>query len=259
MYVYALSDLHVEHKRNREYLNQLLSACTQHQKEYDVLLVAGDVCNGIKKLEESLTKFVDKFRYVFYCPGNHELWSARDPNTTSNELFYDIIDLCDGLGVFTQPACVDGVWIVPLYSWYDRAFAQGTVRDDEYKDVDKLWSDARLCTWSEDPSPFFVKYTEEMLKEKKFEGEVITFSHFLPRLELLPPKSFLRTPFLPAVVGTDQLERWVRSLGSTLHVFGHSHISWDQTIDEVRYKTNPVAGHTEHPRWHRTWDGYKVR
>lgn len=30
--------------------------------------------------------------------------------------------MCTELGVYTIPKCIEGVWIVPLYSWYHASF-----------------------------------------------------------------------------------------------------------------------------------------
>lgn len=29
-----------------------------------------------------------------------------------------VLELCNRLGVHTQPTCVEGLWVVPLLSWY---------------------------------------------------------------------------------------------------------------------------------------------
>jgi hypothetical protein len=40
---------------------------------------------------------------------------------------------------------------------------------------------------------------------------------------------------LPLVAGALGLDRQVRALNSAIHVFGHSHIDFDQVIEGVRY------------------------
>lgn len=47
---------------------------------------------------------------------------------------------------------------------------------------------------------------------------VISFSHFLPRIELCPEKRFLSEPLLPKVIGSNILEAQVRALRPELHV-----------------------------------------
>merc|ERR1712194_382889 len=68
------------------------------------------------------------------------------------------------------------------------------------------------------------------------EGQpVITFSHFLPRVELLPEKRYLFTPSLAKAVGSRFLWERVRELAPSVHVFGHTHFGWDADLDGIRY------------------------
>lgn len=53
---------------------------------------------------------------------------------------------------------------------------------------------------------------------------VVSYSHYLPRLELCPEKRFLTEPLLAKVVGSDVLESQVRRLQPHLHLYGHTHI-----------------------------------
>ena len=77
-------------------------------------------------------------------------------------------------------------------------------------------------------------------REEHHEG-VISFSHFLPRIELNPEKRFLYLPTLSKAVGSDYLKRRVAQLRPDLHVFGHTHFGWDSTIDDVRYVQIPLC------------------
>lgn len=70
---------------------------------------------------------------------------------------------------------------------------------------------------------------------------VMTFSHFLPRLELCPEKRFLLQPQLPKVLGSRVLEQQIRAVRSRLHLFGHSHIPIDLTLEGVRYLQWPLG------------------
>jgi Calcineurin-like phosphoesterase len=71
---------------------------------------------------------------------------------------------------------------------------------------------------------------------------VVTFSHFLPRFELMPP--FLnKARKLSLVVGDPAIDEQLRALGSSVHVFGHTHWQADTTIEGVRYIQNPI-GHS---------------
>ena len=70
---------------------------------------------------------------------------------------------------------------------------------------------------------------------------VISFSHFLPRQELCPEKRFLLEPLLTKVVGSDFLERQIRRLRPHVHLFGHTHIPIDLTLEDIRYIQWPLG------------------
>ena len=67
-----------------------------------------------------------------------------------------------------------------------------------------------------------------------------SFSHFLPRLDLLPPRDRLLYKELGRVCCSGGLERQLRRLGSDVHVFGHTHINWDKVHNGVRYVQHPL-------------------
>ena len=70
---------------------------------------------------------------------------------------------------------------------------------------------------------------------------VISLSHFVPRQELLPEKRTLFQPGLHRVSGSVPLERQLRQLMPDLHVFGHTHLNMDKTIDGIRYIQWPLG------------------
>ncbi|CAM9576601.1 unnamed protein product, partial [Phaeothamnion confervicola] len=77
---------------------------------------------------------------------------------------------------------------------------------------------------------------------------VASLSHFLPRQELCPEKRFLVEPMLPKVIGSDALERQVRALRPSVHVFGHTHIPIDLQLEGIRYVQWPLGSPREQTR-----------
>ena len=69
----------------------------------------------------------------------------------------------------------------------------------------------------------------------------ISFSHFLPRLELLPEKRLLFSPILAKGMGSNYLGDRVSRLKPDLHLFGHSHYGWSTKIDGIQYTQACVA------------------
>ena len=73
--IWAISDIHVDFPANMSWLFSL------PKKDADgidysagTLILAGDVCHALPMLGTTLRLFKKKFRHVFYCVGNHELW-----------------------------------------------------------------------------------------------------------------------------------------------------------------------------------------
>jgi len=67
---------------------------------------------------------------------------------------------------------------------------------------------------------------------------VISFSHFLPRQELLSEKRFLFHPNLAGIVGSDYVRKRVEEeLESDVHVFGHTHFEWDVHLHHLHWQS----------------------
>jgi predicted phosphodiesterase len=233
MCIFAISDLHTDFKANRLLLDEL----TRPGYRRDTLLVAGDIADRLEVLEDTLALLRSRFAKVFYMPGNHELW-VRSDAYDSIEKLRRVIELCDQLGVHTRPAQAEGVWIVPLFSWYEAQFD-----GDESADAEELqaWADFYFCKWPPEVvsvSEYFRTLNAGRLTS--YEGEVITLSHFLPRRDLLPEADNLRFKSLPKVAGSTWLDAQLRILNSRVHVFGHSHINCDRVIEGVRYVQNAL-------------------
>lgn len=70
---------------------------------------------------------------------------------------------------------------------------------------------------------------------------VISLSHMVPRQELIPEKRMLLQPSLHKVCGSEPLMRQIRQLMPDAHVFGHTHLNMDNTLDGVRYVQWPLG------------------
>ncbi|GAB5357788.1 hypothetical protein AAMO2058_000404600 [Amorphochlora amoebiformis] len=154
MRVYAISDIHVDYKKNKDFLKRIVNHGALHG-EYtnDVLLVAGDVATRLEDILWALRALASVFMHVFYCPGNHDLWLTPDEKRnklTSEDKHDKLIAAAQRIGVITEPMRLVtrrgiGVRIIPLFSWYD-----GTLFFDcgpeEYNAFD-ICTDFRRCTW----------------------------------------------------------------------------------------------------------------
>jgi hypothetical protein len=226
MRVFATSDLHTDYKENFLWLKELSDTAYRD----DTLIVAGDVSDRLEIIRETLLLLRSKFRHVLFTPGNHELW-VRNSELNSIEKFQQVLKLCEAIDVVTRPLRIEDLWIVPLFSWYDGVY------DPEMK----AWVDFHLCKWPDSIQSlpdYFLRLNEPHLKS--YDSPVITFSHFIPRAELLPPPEYMRFSWLPDVSICAALDPQIRKVNSTVHVCGHTHTTIDTVIDDVRYIQNAV-------------------
>ena len=226
MRLFATSDLHTDYKENFRWLQELSD--TDYLQ--DTLIVAGDISDRLEIIRETLLLLRSKFRKLLFTPGNHELW-VRSEEINSLDKFQRILNLCEELDIATKPLRVDGVWVVPLFSWYDGVFEPEM----------RAWADFHFCKWPDDATPladYFLRLNKPHLRQ--YDAPVITFSHFLPRSDLLPPKEYLKITWLGHVSICAALDAQIRQLNSRVHVCGHTHTTFDVVIDEVRYVQNAV-------------------
>ena len=232
MRLFATSDLHTDYEENFSWLKELSSTAYRD----DALIVAGDVSNRLEIIRKTLVLLRSKFRHVLFTPGNHELW-VRNEAFDSIEKLRRVLDLCDELDVTTRPLRLEDVWVVPLFSWYDGVFHS----EQSERTARQRWVDFHLCKWPEDATPlpdYFLRLNEPHLKT--YDAPVVTFSHFIPRSDLFPPKEYLRFDWLESVSLCAALDSQIRTLKSHTHVCGHTHTTLDRVIDGVRYVQNAV-------------------
>lgn len=230
MRIYAISDLHADFRENRLLLERIPAG--EHRG--DALIVAGDVADSLALIGDVLGGLRQRFAEVFFVPGNHELWVRNDPRD-SLEKFHAVLAACRGVGVRTAPARVGGAWVVPLFSWYDAAF---DVRGEGDHASLEAWSDRYFCRWPAGAPPVerFLEMNQPHLRD--YDAPVVSFSHFVPRTELVPPARWLRFKGLPLVAGSVAIDAQLRRIGARVHVFGHTHIPEDRVLGGVRYVQN---------------------
>lgn len=82
----------------------------QEREQYDSLGAAAGCSKGLQAL-------CLQFRCMLPCLPLPVLNSRRPSPSPPAEKLKLVQQLCGRLGVHTAPACVGGVWIVPLLSW----------------------------------------------------------------------------------------------------------------------------------------------
>lgn len=239
--VFALSDIHVDYTVNARWVENLSTIDYQD----DLLILAGDVSDSLTRIEQCLRAFVRRFAKVLFVPGNHDLWVMRSPAAaTSLGKFGDICAAAEMVGVSMSTFRRGPLSVVPLLSWYDFSFGPPS------EHLRQIWMDFVACRWPADWEPsdittYFLGLNNHT--HAPADGMTISFSHFLPRVDLMP--TFIPPEYrtLYPVLGSVRLDDQIRAIGSTLHVYGHSHVNRRVTIDGVTYVNNAFAyPHEDH-------------
>lgn len=242
--LFATSDLHVSHRRNREALDAL------GYYPGDWLIVAGDVGERPVHLAHALDVLVPRFAQVVWTPGNHDLWCpAGATDRTRGEARYDeLVALCRERGVLTpedpyvawpaDPATL----LVPMFLLFDYSFRPADVPVDRAlawaRETGVVSGDEFLL----DPSPWpsrtawchaRVAVTEARLDALPPGARTILINHWPLRYELAVPP---RVPRFSIWCGTTRAEAWPQRYRARVVVSGHLHLRSTFTIHGVRYE-----------------------
>ncbi|HEY3956793.1 MAG TPA: metallophosphoesterase [Streptosporangiaceae bacterium] len=246
-HLFAVSDLHLSYKENRELLDEMRPAGPG-----DWLLVAGDVSERVADTEWALRLLASRFARVVWVPGNHDLWThKRDPVRLRGEArYHHLVEVCRQAGVatpedpyevFTGPR--GPVRVAPLFLLYDYSFLTpgtsskqeslayaertGIICTDEYLlhpdpyPTREAWCQAR------------VRISEERLRACDPGIPLVMLNHYPLVRE---PTRVLRYPQFAQWCGTEATADWHRRFRTAAVVYGHLHIPRTTWYDGVRFE-----------------------
>lgn len=237
MRVFALSDIHVDYEANANWVRGL----SQQDYRDDVLILAGDITHRSSLLAWCLDAFARRFRQVLFVPGNHDLWVINEAaEWDSLRKFREVAAIAQDNGVSLRAWREQQLLIAPLLGWYDYSFGEPG------EELLRMWADFRACRWppgfgAAQIAAHFTALNPAVERDADAAsgaGTVITFSHFLPRIDLLPPYIPLQHRLLDPVLGSTRLEQQLRRLKPAIHVYGHSHVNRRIHLDGVDYINN---------------------
>lgn len=159
--IYILSDLHTDHVRNMEWLQQRCASNSSSAAPgpNDALIIAGDISHDLVTFENTIVLLQNNLKCsIFFVPGNHEAW--MDNNNHNTSYYHDnsisklnaVIELCQKMGVYTTHCLVGTnkkypLWIVPIHSWYDGSLMLQDCEDFIRDFPSWPWVDFIRCQW----------------------------------------------------------------------------------------------------------------
>lgn len=245
MKLFALSDLHLGFRENRE----ALATLSDHPDDW--LILGGDVGETLEQMDLALSVTTERFARVIWVPGNHELWSVGEGlnATRGEEKYRALVEHCRARGVVT-PEDSFPLWegaggpcrLAPLFLLYDYSFRpeevplEGAVAwaresgvlcaDERFLHPDPLgtrqaWCQARC------------EAAEVKLAEAAALHPLVLINHFPLREELIYLR---RIPRFKIWCGTKRTENWHRRFRAKVVVSGHLHIRRRDWIDGTRFE-----------------------
>lgn len=235
MRVFAVSDIHLDYELNQQWLQSL----SNHDYQDDVLILAGDISDDLSLVAWCFEQLQTKFMCVHYVVGNHELWVRKQKGTSSIDKYWQIHKLAEqhSIEVGMREYGNQQLTIIPFASWYDYSFGKPSPM------LRSSWVDYSVCKWPEDYDEqaithYFLQLNQPFLGVEC--STIISFSHFLPRIDLMPSYIPERYRYVYPVLGTDQLELQLRTLQAQrhIHIYGHSHVNQQVRKGGIEYINN---------------------
>jgi len=246
--LFAISDLHLDFRINREALEEL------PEFPGDWLITGGDLCTSGDHLREAWDVLCDRFAKVFWVPGNHELWSSRPERNSKimlsgEEKYQSLVEICQSYGVHTPedpyvawPGSGKNCLIAPMFIPYDYSFCPDDVPID--RAVEWAMEEGILCNDEKliNPAPYGdiahwcearFTYTLNRLQAHDPETEWVWVNHFPLRRDLVRLK---RIPRFIIWCGTRKTENLHREFKVRAVVSGHLHMRATDYRDGVRFE-----------------------
>lgn len=244
--LFAVSDLHVGHLRNREFVERLEPAT-----DGDWLIVAGDVGDSLEEVEWALGELTRRFARVLWAPGNHELLCSPQGGEPRGEARYrHLVEVCRRLGAIT-PEDPYPVWegpggpvvVAPLFLLYDYSFGDNVGAFKE-ESLQRAYSAGVVCVdeflLDSDPYPSRetwcsarVEASVSRLDQLPRDLPTVLVNHF-PLTDA--PTKVLRHPEFAQWCGTRRTHDWHLRYRARAVVYGHLHIPRTTYQDGVRFE-----------------------
>ncbi|KAK7892939.1 hypothetical protein LTR67_007176 [Exophiala xenobiotica] len=252
MRLYAIADLHLSYKQNREALDELKA------HDDDSLIICGDVGERLEHLQEAFEITTKLFKQVFWVPGNHELYTLPGV-TTEDDLdkelrgehkYLECVRVANECGVIT-PEDEFVKWegdggpclICPIFTLYDYSFRPAHITREKALD----WAMEQNVYATDEallhPDPYqsrdewcteLVSKTEERLEKAAARNiPLVIINHWPLREDTITIPSI---PRFSLWCGTKKTEDWHKRFNAKVVVTGHLHVRRTDWIDGVRFE-----------------------
>ncbi|MBR6492203.1 MAG: metallophosphoesterase [Bacteroidales bacterium] len=233
MEVQYMSDLHLEFKHNRDFLDSIDREVTG-----DVLLLAGDIMYLQETIRHNILHWASRnYRQVLMVPGNHEYYNYSDITESGGSWQKEILP--DVSYNYNKVVHIDDTDFILTTLW-------SRISQIDEKAIRRGLNDFhQICYDGEILRP--KEYNEEHVKCFRFIRDAVTQStakhivvvtHHAPSLQTIAPEhqtSTLRTAF------ASDLDEFIESSRIDYWVYGHSHTNIDCQVGNTIILCNQLG------------------
>jgi Icc-related predicted phosphoesterase len=218
-----------------------------------LVIVAGDVCEGVLRAFEHLRRIVPMDIPIVMVPGNHEFYRRFIPDELALALAHaGAVNLHILNGTALELA---GVRFVGATLWTDYQVFGEANQTRVMNACAKAMNDHRLIGWQKKPWRRFRPQEAALLHHRSkaaiietlttpFAGPTVVVTHHAVHWDSIHPR-FRNDPVTGAFV-SDQSEL-IETYQPTLWVHGHVHNSSDYSVGKTRILCNPHGYGSENP------------
>lgn len=247
--LWAISDIHLSYKANREALEQLVA------RPKDDLILCGDVGESAEHCHMAFSKLKECFKQVWWVPGNHELYtlpSQKDDGVRGEAKYMECVEIARQYGVLTPEddyVLWEGqggpVLIAPIFTLYDYSFRPNHVKLEDALD----WAREENIEATDehllhpDPHASRIAWCHALLEKTEAKLDAAIMKHPLTKLVIANHwplrENLVKLPTIPRFslwCGTKQTEDWHNRYNAKVVISGHLHIRRTDWIDDTRFE-----------------------
>lgn len=248
MRLYAIGDIHLSFPANRAMWAEL----GPHPD--DGLILAGDVGEKAAHLELAFSTAARCFKVVFWCPGNHELYTLAapgDPQPRGQRKYDQCVAIARKHGVHT-PEDDFYLWqgaggpalVAPIFTLYDYSFRPDHLPSKEdalrwAEETDTVATDEYVL--HPDPYPSREAWCHALVDKARSRLEaaaarglpLVIVNHWPLREDLV---AIPRAPRFVLWCGTKKTKDWHARYNAKVVVSGHLHVRRTDWKDGVRFE-----------------------
>lgn len=247
--LWAIADLHLSYKANCDELEKL------QRRPNDGLIICGDVGETPAHLRLAFMRTTARFRHVFWCPGNHELYTLptqKETGLRGTKKYDECVEIAREYGVLT-PEDDYMLWqgeggpylIAPIFTLYDYSFRPLDVKLEDAlewaREENIEATDEHLL--HPDPWDSRIAWCSELVTQTERRLEAAVAAH--PGVKLVIAghwplrQDLVWLPTIPRFslwCGTKKTEDWHKRFNAKVVVSGHLHIRRTDWRDDTRFE-----------------------